>query len=515
MYFVHNFTDVRTKVEFLTGGDSIKNTSLLTTAASALQMGANVVYNATAVREMHFLINGKNETKKQLVIKGYRCDGSCLPAIAKVNITGPLRLWSDPKTWPNGVLPKEGEDVEVPPGMDVLYDLEESPIYRYVQINGRTTFKTDAPRLNLRAKYVFVRAGELHIGNETNPFEGQAQITLYGYKQDQHIVYDNAIEAGNKILANTGILSFWGVPRPFTRTRLLKTGNPKDLTIQVEAGLSWKENDTVALPSTNIRWSEIDFAVIKSYDNATGVITLDRPLSNYHWGSSESTAAQYSGIDMRGEVMLLTRNIKVKGNDTDDWGCQIVTSDFEEGNKEVRAGETYFDNVEIHNCSQYDTYKAALRFEGAKLGKSKISNSAIHHGLGMAIDIEFSENVVIQSNNIFDFYKYGINIMTSKQVHIDRNWVFGVHSRNISTKSMKDTIGAILACAHQEGDKCFSIKLTGNVAASVESSGVDTVGFSVPAHECGDYTNIVFKDNIAHSIEGNGANIYRNFSSST
>jgi hypothetical protein len=182
VYFVHNFTDVRAKVEFLTGGDTIKNTSLLATAASALQMGANVVYNATAVREMHFLINGKNETKKQLVIKGYRCDGSCLPAIAKVNITGPLRMWSDPKTWPSGVLPKEGEDVEVPPGMDVLYDLEESPIYRYVQINGRTTFKTDAPRLHLRAKYVFVRAGELHIGNETHPFEGQAQITLYGYK---------------------------------------------------------------------------------------------------------------------------------------------------------------------------------------------------------------------------------------------------------------------------------------------------------------------------------------------
>ena len=66
--------------------------------------------------------------------------------------------------------------------MDVLYDLEESPIYRYVQINGRTTFKKDAPRLHLRAKYVFVRAGELHIGNETHPFEGQAQITLYGYK---------------------------------------------------------------------------------------------------------------------------------------------------------------------------------------------------------------------------------------------------------------------------------------------------------------------------------------------
>ena len=100
-------------------------------------------------------------------MRGWRCDGPCIPAISKQVISGPLRLWSEPTTWASGVLPKEGEDVEVLPGYDVLYDLEESPIYGYVQINGRVTFKPDAPKLHLRAKYIFVRAGELHIGNAT------------------------------------------------------------------------------------------------------------------------------------------------------------------------------------------------------------------------------------------------------------------------------------------------------------------------------------------------------------
>jgi hypothetical protein len=31
---------------------------------------------------------------------------------------------------------------------------------------------------------VFVRMGELIIGNETNPYEGEAKITLYGFKED-------------------------------------------------------------------------------------------------------------------------------------------------------------------------------------------------------------------------------------------------------------------------------------------------------------------------------------------
>jgi hypothetical protein len=113
VYFIHNFTDVRAKVEFLTAGDSIKNTTLLTTANALKQTGVNVVYNDTAVREMHFLLNGKNQSRSQLVIKGYRCDGPCLPAIVKANITGPLRLWSQPTTWKTGRVPLAGEDAEV------------------------------------------------------------------------------------------------------------------------------------------------------------------------------------------------------------------------------------------------------------------------------------------------------------------------------------------------------------------------------------------------------------------
>lgn len=39
---------------------------------------------------------------------------------------------------------------------------------------------------------------------------------------------------------------------------------------------------------------------------------------------------------MRGEVVLLTRNVKIVGNDTEAWGCQVVTSDFTEENSVQR-----------------------------------------------------------------------------------------------------------------------------------------------------------------------------------
>ena len=159
------------------------------------------------------MINGKNASRKSINMVAYRCVGPCIPAVNNQVIEANVRYWSRPESWKTGRIPLENEDVVVEPGWNMIYDLEESPIYRYVQINGRVTFKTDAPKLHLRAKYLYVRMGELLIGSQEVPFAGQALITLYGMKQDEHIIYENAIEAGNKILANTALISMWGQPR--------------------------------------------------------------------------------------------------------------------------------------------------------------------------------------------------------------------------------------------------------------------------------------------------------------
>ena len=94
------------------------------------------------------------------------------------------------------------------------------------------------------------------------------------------------------------------------------------------------------------------------------MVTLDAPLLYYHWGAGESTAGEYNGVDMRGEVILLTRNIKIQGEDVDGWGGQILVSDYFETDGTWRKGSLIMDNVQVYNCSQLDTFHAAIRFEG-------------------------------------------------------------------------------------------------------------------------------------------------------
>jgi len=119
----------------------------------------------------------------------------------------------------------------------------------------------------------------------------------------------------------------------------------------VEAGLGWKVNETIALAPTAMRWNDSESAIIESYDNDTGALVVKTALKAYHYGAATSTAANYNGVDMRGEVYLLSRNVKIQGNDTETWGCQIVTSDFIEITAVIRKGNTFMDNVEIYNCS--------------------------------------------------------------------------------------------------------------------------------------------------------------------
>ena len=78
------------------------------------------------------VINGKNNTKanRHYKIVASRCVGDCLTAITTVETEDRKRYWSKPIDWPSGKVPAEGEDVEIESGWDMIFDLEDSPVYK-------------------------------------------------------------------------------------------------------------------------------------------------------------------------------------------------------------------------------------------------------------------------------------------------------------------------------------------------------------------------------------------------
>jgi hypothetical protein len=120
----------------------------------------------------------------------------------------------------------------------MIFDIDESPLYNEIIIEGRLIFKNDAVALKLNAKKILVKGqGELIIGTEEEPFRGDAWITLYGEKVTANTTEtDYTLSPGNKALINTGYVSMFGRERQML-TRLVQEANRSDTVIYVEPGL--------------------------------------------------------------------------------------------------------------------------------------------------------------------------------------------------------------------------------------------------------------------------------------
>jgi len=137
-----------------------------------------------------------------------------------------------------------------------------------------------------------------------------------------------SVEAGNKMIVNVGTVKMIGQPRS-RQSVLTAVANKGSSSITVEPGLDWVAGDKIGFAPTASQWTHYESAVIASYDIATGAITLTAPLQYYHFGAAASTGTNYQGLDMRGEVVLLTRNIKIRGDvsATNDWHGHMLTID--------------------------------------------------------------------------------------------------------------------------------------------------------------------------------------------
>ena len=107
-------------------------------------------------------------------MQGIRCIINCTTTVATVTISNTTLLWSDPKAWPSGVIPVEGDAVEIFPGANIALDIN-TPMLKSLTINGRLSYlvnETNPLNLTIHTNWIYVYAGEFLIGNETHPYNG-------------------------------------------------------------------------------------------------------------------------------------------------------------------------------------------------------------------------------------------------------------------------------------------------------------------------------------------------------
>ena len=287
-------------------------------------------------------------------------------------------MWSDSSTWSGGAVPRAGAVVTIGAGIDVVLDVSP-PALNGINLNGTLTF-ADNKELELTTEWILNR-GKLEIGTESDPYTGNATITLTDNNPGENI---NGM-GDRGILMAPGVLSLYG-DRENAWTKLAETAEAGSTRINVLDASGWKVGDEIVLASTDFNPRQAERRHITLIRRNR--ITLDEPLEYMHFG--EITY----GVDERGEVGMLTRNIKVQASaDADE--------NYFGGHMMAMAGSSMkVSGIELTRMGQHmqlARYPIHWHINGDVTGQY-IQNSAIHDTYSRCVTIHGTDNLRVENN---------------------------------------------------------------------------------------------------------------------
>jgi cell migration-inducing and hyaluronan-binding protein len=287
-------------------------------------------------------------------------------------------LWSNPATWPDGKVPAAGDTVTIEKGKEVLLDVSPPPL-NGMHIEGKLSF-SDKADLELTTEWIMVH-GELEIGTEARPHTRNATITLTDNVKDEE--HDGMGDRG--IMVAGGTLNLHG-NRTNSWTKLAATANAGSTQIKVLNARGWRKGDVVVLASTDFDSTQAEKRSIAAISGDT--ITLDQPLQYMHFGKITF------GVDERGEVGMLTRNILIHASPDAEksyFGGHIMA---------MLGSQMHVSGVELTRMGQ-NMHLARYPIHWHVLGEGKgqyIANSSIHDTYSRCVTVHATNNVRVENN---------------------------------------------------------------------------------------------------------------------
>ncbi|OYW45812.1 MAG: hypothetical protein B7Z33_08350 [Sphingomonadales bacterium 12-68-11] len=287
--------------------------------------------------------------------------------------------WSDPAAWPGRKVPAEGDAVTIARDTHVVLDVAP-PALRSLTVDGKLSFSNERD-LELATEWIYLRGGELEIGTEARPHTRQAVITLTDTVpgEDLNTMGDRGI------MLMGGTLSLHG-DRTHTWSKLAKTAEAGATRIEVLDASGWRRGDAIVLASTDFDPRQAEKRTVAAVSGNT--LTLDKPLEYMHFG------AVTFGVDQRGEVGLLTRNIRVQASED-------AEQTYRGGHIMAMAGsKVQVSGVELTRMGQHLTlarYPMHWHLIGEGQGQY-IKNAAIHDTYSRCVTVHGTNNVTVENN---------------------------------------------------------------------------------------------------------------------
>ena len=331
--------------------------------------------------------------------------------------------WSDPSSWPDGKVPGANAEVTIARDMNVVLDVTP-PALRSLTVDGKLSFADDRD-IGLETEWIYLRGGELQIGTEARPYAHNASITL-----TDNVPNEDINTMGDRgIVMSAGTLNLHG-NRTNAWTKLARTANAGSTSIEVLNAAGWRQGDVIVLASTDFDPHQAEERTVTAVHGNS--LTLDKPLQYMHFG--EITY----GVDERGEVGLLSRNIRIQASDDAEqsyFGGHIMA---------MAGSKMYISGVELSRMGQ-NMHLARYPIHWHILGEGQgqyVENSAIHDTYSRCVTVHGTNNLRVENNVTYN--TVGHCFFLEDAVETGNQFV-----RNLG----------ILTKCHPDGDPCVPTNL--------------------------------------------------------
>ena len=307
--------------------------------------------------------------------------GGVFAVVQAQNAGAPAKAtkWSDPATWPNNKVPAAGDKVAIAKDKNVILDVN-TPALGGVTIDGKLSFADNAD-VELTTEWIMLH-GELAIGTEAKPHARKATITFTDNVKGENIM---AGMGDRGIMISGGTLNLHG-DRTHTWSKLSATANAGATSIQVLDAKGWKVGDEIVLASTDFDPRQAERRTIAAIRGNN--ITLDKKLDYMHFGKITFD------VDQRGEVGLLTRNIKIQASE------DAAQSYFGGHIMAMPSSKMFVSGVELNRMGQHMTlarYPIHWHLVGDAKGQY-IKNASIHDTYSRCVTVHGTNFLRVENN---------------------------------------------------------------------------------------------------------------------
>ena len=428
-------------------------------------------------------------------------------------------LWSDVNTWidkatgeSNGYFPGPEDTVEVPANASVC--INGNMAARTVDVFGELFIQETKTSYSLTTHYVHVMGSgaRLSVGSEHAPFTKNFTLQLIGTGAASEPLMMSAGSANRKFLMAMmgGTIAMHGEERiSWTKLAGNKMYHRGDTALTLAQSVDWRAGDKVIIaPSV----SPDAYEEVKITKVSASTITLAKGLAHAHYGGDTVEYEAYAGgptlhLDQRAEIGLLSRNVKVMGDDssnTNGFGGHIMV---------MPGANAHLSNVELYQMGQRGIvarYPIHWHLNGETSGQY-IESSSIHKSFNRAVTVHGTSDVRVEDTVAYDIPGHAYFLENGNE---ERNQFIRNLAINIYRPAPADAIltsDFLFNEPQNRSPAAFWITnpaniFVGNVAAGSPGTGY-WFALRANAHEfrgTGVYGNekqlALFEDNVAHHV---------------